>query len=176
MLKHQQLSSECSVHVHDPVVIMSHGTVHMINCSMSMDSSLSIYCIIVLILDSLTNFGHFMGEDVLNVFLVLLLNQLDPRRVVIMNIDGLRPATIHNGQGTSTSLYLSIFTLFLLNICILGRHIHDPLYIDTFGMFGMVYRVMFKDLISASESYGPFSGDENLLSIILSFSLNISIA
>jgi hypothetical protein len=48
--------------------------------------------------DSTTNLGHLF-EDILNWWMVAEVKNLNRNETILLNIDGLRPATIHNGKG-----------------------------------------------------------------------------
>ncbi len=63
---------KCEINVAEPVLVVSH--------------------------DSTTNFGHLV-QDMMNWWLAAEVAGLDRNKVAVLSIDGLRPATIHNGRG-----------------------------------------------------------------------------
>ena len=98
----------CQLSVVDPVLVVSH--------------------------DSTTNFGHLV-QDLMNWWLAAEVAGVDRSKVKILSIDGLRPATIHNGKGR-----------VLMNVT----------HPDDLGPFGeLIDRVLFKSSINPLDEVGP---------------------
>jgi hypothetical protein len=105
---YQQDSMSCAFTMKDPVLIVSH--------------------------DSVFNLGHLF-EDVLNWWMVAKLNKLETKSLAVLNIDGLRPTTIHMGRG---------------------RFFNMPP--DTLGPFADIFKVLFKEAYSLAGNFTQDKG------------------